>query len=79
MDQSPPKKIHQLDYLGIENTRNYILMHRCLANIERMVESMEDNQKSLSENFERFVEFFRRLVMPTLIQTVRTLILLNLM
>ena len=62
LDHSPPENLPHLEYRGVLNIKNYLLMPIRVARIEQKVDSLERNLESLTNSLEQVVDPLSKLV-----------------
>jgi DNA-binding MarR family transcriptional regulator len=62
LDHSPPKNLSHLEYQGVSNIKNYLLMPIRVARIEQKLDSLEENLERLTTTLEQVVEPLSKMV-----------------
>jgi len=62
LDHSPPENLAHLEYQGVSNIKNYLLMPIRVARIEQKLNSLEENLEHLTTTLEQVVEPLSKMV-----------------
>ena len=62
LDHSPPENLAHLEYRGLVNTKNYVLMPIRVARIEQKIDYIENNLERLTNSLEQVVGPLSKLV-----------------
>lgn len=62
LDHSPPENAPHVEYRGLENVKNYLVMPNRVARIEQKVDSLEKCLETLTDGLEQVVGSLSRLV-----------------